>query len=256
MITDQKISKETLGEMSICPPSEVYKWATTLVIAPHPDDETLGCGGAIALLRQMGYRVHVMVLSDGYETHPHANNYSRDEFRSVRRQETEEALAVLGVSNDSVDFLNLNDLMIPGESQPGFEEVVRLCRNKVSDLKPDTILTPWRRDSHKDHQAAWQITKRTLEEEMLENEIHLVEYSIWALNGNNEHHLPTLSEVNPWRLDTKPVIEKKIQALSAYQSQKAYKKDKERSLDKSFDAEMLTHFTHPWELYLDQQTFC
>lgn len=254
MITDQRISKETLGEMSICPPSEVYKWATTLVIAPHPDDETLGCGGAIALLRQMGYRVHVVVLSDGYKTHPYAELFPRPEFRERRKIETEQALSVLGVSNDSVTFLDLNDSLIPGEQQPGFEEVVRLCRNKVSDLMPDTILAPWRRDAHTDHRAAWQITRRAVEEEKLDD-INMVEYSIWALNSNSEHHLPTTTEVKPWRLDTKPVIEKKIQALSAYESMLSSQK-KSKSFDKAYSSDMLAHFTHPWELYLNQHTRC
>ncbi len=252
MISDQKISKKTLDKISISPPSEVYKWATTLVIAPHPDDEMLRCGGAIALLRLMGYRVHVMVLSDGFKTLPHAEKYSRHKSRGLRQNESIRALSLLGVSHDFITFLNLNDSLIPGKGQAGFDELVRLFRNKVNDLLPDTILTPWRRDIHTDHRAAWQITHQAVDEER-RGDIHLVEYSTRALNGDNAHHMPTIAEVNPWRLDTRPVIEQKLAALSVYQSQNSYRPNSGNGFDKSYSSEMLAHFTHPWELYLDQQ---
>lgn len=254
MLASQKISKSTLESISLCPPSAVYQWETTLVIAPHPDDETLCCGGAVALLREMGYRVHVMVLTDGASAHPHAQFMSNEEFRHVRKAETEAALSKLGVSNDSITFLHLTDSLVPGSREAGFEEVVRLCRNKFTDLKPDTVLTPWRRDFHRDHRATWEITRQALEEEQM-NDVNLVEYTVWALYADNEHHLPSVDEVRPWRLDTRPVIEQKIEALNAYQPSFAFDHTGENSKG-GYSAEMLSHFNHPWELYLDQQNSC
>jgi len=254
MLASQRITRNTLESVGLCPPNAVYNWATTLVIAPHPDDETLCCGGAIALLRQMGYRVHVLILADGANMHPHAEFMSPDEFRDLRRSETEGALSKLGVSNDSITFLNLTDSMLPSKQEAGFEEVVRLCRNKVQDLKPDTILTPWRRDLHRDHRAAWQITTQALQDERL-YDVNLVEYTVWALYADNEHDLPTLDEVRPWRLDTQPVIEQKIEALNAYQHSLKLEKQQEK-IEWAYSSEMLSHFTHPWELFLDQQTSC
>src|SRR4051812_16815138 len=61
-----------------------------LVIAPHPDDAELGAGGAILLLRSQGASVGVLDLTDGEPT-----PYGSPE---VRRRETEEASAVLGLS--------------------------------------------------------------------------------------------------------------------------------------------------------------
>jgi len=248
MLTEQKISKTTLDHLAFCPSSEVYQWATTLVIAPHPDDETLGCGGAIALLRQMGYRVHVMVLSDGYHSHPFGGINDRDAFRNSIRKDTIQALAELGVSNDSLTFLGLNDSLLPTENEAGFEEVVRMCRNKIADFKPDTILTPWRKDAHSDHRAAWHITKSALSLENLQD-VNVVAYAHWALHGENELLWPSTAEVHPWRLDIKPVLEKKIKALSAYDTHQP----KDISQHSIFETDVLSQFTHPWELYLDQQ---
>ena len=254
MLASQKITKATLQNVGLCPPNAVYNWATTLVIAPHPDDETLCCGGAIALLRQMGYRVHVMILADGANMHPRAEFMSPGEFRNLRRAETEHALSKLGVSNDSITFLNLADSLLPAKGEAGFEEVVRLCRNKIHDLKPDTILAPWRRDLHRDHRATWQITRQALIDEQLED-INLVEYAVWALYAENEHDLPTLEEVQPWRLDTKPVIEQKIAALNAYQPSLNLIGNEDKA-ERAYSSEILSHFTHPWELYLDQNNGC
>lgn len=245
MISGQRITRNSFDTMSVYPSSEVYKWATTLVVAPHPDDETLGCGGAIALLRQMGYRVHVLVVSDG--TAASSVDMSPQKAREVRKMETENALSVLGVSNDSITFLDVKDNMIPYAEQPGFDEVVRLCRNKITDLKPDTLLLPWRRDPHKDHQASWQIINRAVEEEQFD--ANMIEYSIWAWNNAEEQHLPIMGEVQPWRLDTKPVLEKKIQAITQYSS---YQSDSEADDGYSIlSPDMLVHFTHPWEVYLN-----
>lgn len=255
MFASQKLTLNALEGVSLCPPSTVYQWATTLVIAPHPDDETLCCGGAIALLRQMGYRVHVMVLSDGISMHPGSESMRYGAFRAVRKNEAQNALAHLGVSNDSVTFLSLNDSLIPARHEAGFEEVVRLCRNKLANLKPDTILTPWRRDFHRDHQAAWQITQQAISDEYMDD-VKQVEYTKWALYAENENHLPTKEEVQPWRLDTQPVMKQKNNALEAYQAEFPFSSKQHQPRLYSKQDELASHFMHPWELYLDQAAVC
>jgi LmbE family N-acetylglucosaminyl deacetylase len=255
MFASQKLTRYTLEEVALYPPSAVYQWATTLVIAPHPDDETLCGGGAIALLRQMGYRVHVMILSDGVRMHPRNEFMNSREFSAVRKYEAENALFHLGVSSDSVTFLSLNDSLIPARQEAGFEEVVRLCRNKLADLKPDTILAPWRRDFHRDHQAAWQITRQALSEESMDD-VKLVEYTKWALYADIEEHLPTKEEVQPWRLNIKPVMKQKNDAMGAYEAAFSFTKKQSRLYKNLRQDEMKNYFMHPWELFLDQPAEC
>ena len=79
-------------------PDVPARWGTTLVVAPHPDDESLGCGGAIALLRQQEQTVQVLFVSDGSMSHPNSQKYSAEARRDLREQEARNALAILGVS--------------------------------------------------------------------------------------------------------------------------------------------------------------
>jgi LmbE family N-acetylglucosaminyl deacetylase len=80
-----------------------------LIVAPHPDDETLGCGGAIALLRSIGCDVRVLVVSDGTLSHPNSQKYPPLALRELRESETISALAVLGVDATTINFLRLPD---------------------------------------------------------------------------------------------------------------------------------------------------
>ncbi|MHC5832664.1 MAG: PIG-L deacetylase family protein, partial [Nostoc sp.] len=61
-----------LSNPSVLPWRSVNEIACSpiLIVAPHPDDETLGCGGAIALLRSLNCHVQVLVISDGTLSHP------------------------------------------------------------------------------------------------------------------------------------------------------------------------------------------
>ena len=75
-----------------------------LVIAPHPDDETLGVGGSIAKLASEGHKVHVLIVSGHLPP-----LYKREDYeRSVH--EAHQALDVLGVSNSK--FLEIPATMI------------------------------------------------------------------------------------------------------------------------------------------------
>ena len=64
----------------------------TLVVAPHQDDESLGCGGAIALLRELGHPVHALFVTDGSMSHPTSLRYPAPKLSQLREQE---ALAAL-----------------------------------------------------------------------------------------------------------------------------------------------------------------
>ena len=80
-----------------------------LVVAPHPDDEVIGCGGLIAQTLARGGEVTVCVVSDGRASHPGSRAYPPEKLVAKRRSESRGALAHLGVESDRVHFLDLPD---------------------------------------------------------------------------------------------------------------------------------------------------
>ena len=82
---------------------------TTLIVAPHPDDESLACGGIIALLRNAGRDVRVVIVSDGSASHLNSPSHPPEKLASLRKDETLKALAILGVGKAEVTFMGFPD---------------------------------------------------------------------------------------------------------------------------------------------------
>lgn len=115
-----------------------------LVVAPHHDDEVLGCGGTIARLADGGAEVRVLVVTRG-QTPP----FDRALVERVRA-EALEAHALLGVS--SARFL---DLPAAGLDTVPHVELNRAVGAAVREAAPDTLLVPFNGDIHLDHQLVF-----------------------------------------------------------------------------------------------------
>lgn len=220
-----------------------------LVVAPHPDDESLGCGGAIALLRSLGYTVQVLVISDGTLSHSRSRRYPAPALRALREAETRSALSILSVDAAAVTFLRLQDGSIPTPDAVGFEQTVSDCRSYLADLAPRTIFLSWRCDPHPDHRATWKLIHAVLVDLQLSS--HLIEYPIWDWDPAQRGVLPISEHVKGWRLDISLVLELKLRAITAYYSQTTNLIDDD---PKGFrlTPEMLANFAQPWEVYLEE----
>lgn len=221
---------------------------SALVVAPHPDDETLGCGGAIALLRALGCSIAVLVMSNGTLSHPRSRKYPAPRLQALREAETREALATLGVGATEITFLQLQDGSIPTLESPGIRGAVARCRTYLETLMPDTIFLPWRFDPHPDHRATWKLIHTALL--YLNAAPRLIEYPIWDWDLEQQGDF-TLKSVIGWRLDINAVLETKLTAIAAYRSQITNLIDDDPDGFQLTPA-MLTNFARPWELYLEE----
>jgi LmbE family N-acetylglucosaminyl deacetylase len=117
-----------------------------LVIAPHPDDETLGCGGAIALHFDAGDAVCVLVVTDGGSSR--AGGLSREEIRPLRRAEAGAAVSRLLNLDDPGRHLQLLDL--PEGNWAG-EQLEAPLRNLLESFRPSLVYTTSCIDFHPQH---------------------------------------------------------------------------------------------------------
>ena len=88
-----------------------------IVVAPHPDDESLACGGLIAEACRQGLRGRVVIVSDGSGSHPNSKAYPPDRLRSIREEEARRAGAELGLRPEEMLFLGLPDRFVPREGK-------------------------------------------------------------------------------------------------------------------------------------------
>ena len=124
--------------------SMIDRIQTALVIAPHPDDEVLGCGGTIARLTAQGKAVDVAVVTRGF---PPA--YSDDQVAEVRA-EARAAHARLGVR--ATHYL---DLPAAGLDAMPQAEINRAVTEVIRKVSPDTLFVPHLGDIHIDHQLVF-----------------------------------------------------------------------------------------------------
>lgn len=130
-----------------------------LVIAPHPDDETLGCGGTLARLAPT-CDIHVLLVTNG-----DGGGGLPPETSAVRKQEMAAAVRTLGIAND---VLHLDEPDGRFDDSMSFREALAAI---VQRLQPDWVFLPWLGDSHPDHsrisRASSEVLRRSGVEQVL-----------------------------------------------------------------------------------------
>lgn len=217
-----------------------------LVVAPHPDDETLGCGGAIALLRDRGVTVRVLVMSDGTRSHPNSHKYPAPNLKKLRESETRTAMGVLGVEN--VDFFGLPDGNVPMQDAPEASEAIARCQTILASIEPKVIFLPWRYDPHPDHRATWQLIHRA--SVILSPQPRAIEYAIWDWDEAQRQEILPGHDLSVWRLDISSALSYKKQAIAAYRSQTTDLIDDDPDGFRLLP-EFLENFQRPWEVFLE-----
>ncbi len=229
------------------PAETLSTWGSTLVVAPHPDDESLGCGGVIALLRQRGQAVSVLFVSDGSMSHPNSKRYPPEARRDLREREATEALEILGVFLGDIHFLRLPDTWVPVPTSEDFGEAVALVHKQLARLRPQTVLVPWRRDPHGDHRATWHLLRAAVNQSKLS--VRWLEYPIWVWESTQPDDLPTAADGSWLRVNVSDALPLKKRAIAAHLSQTTQLIDDDPE-GFTLDSEMIGHFTQPYEYFL------
>jgi len=155
-----------------------------VVIAPHPDDEVLGCGGLIIKSLQNNCKISLIFLTSGLNSD-----------REVRENEALKVASKLGI--DDVTFLRINDGKVFNELS--FNKI----KGKLESIKPDIILIPFIFDKHDDH-----ISSNKFIPDIPSNlKIEIWCYQVYSTMSCNAY------------IDITDIAEEKYRAISMYQSQ-------------------------------------
>lgn len=230
------------------PASYAATLGRVVIVVPHPDDEALGCGGLLALLRQAGQPVATALVSDGTMSHPHSREFSPAARRELRYAELRHALAVLEADENNVCYLGLPDSQVPSEG-PAFEAAANQLAAFIAEQQADTVLVPWRRDPHPDHRASSRLTAAALAR--LPTPPRRLEYVVWAWERAAPADLPQPGEGTGFRLDISSVLAQKQRAIAAHRSQLAPGTITDDPSGFLLSEAMLAHFAQPTEVFIE-----
>jgi len=188
--------------------------AQLIVVAPHPDDDVLGCGALIAGAAQER-RVRVCYVTDGSASHVGSPTYTPSRLRAVREREAARGLRRLGV-RERPAFLRWPDGTVPSADDAAAAPLLEaLCAFVPRDERV-LIAAPWRRDHHCDHRAVASLVAAVLRERPNATRI---EYTVWLGVLGDATDEPRPDEGRTVELDSRPWLGAKRAALREHRSQ-------------------------------------
>jgi LmbE family N-acetylglucosaminyl deacetylase len=216
---------------------------TVLILAPHPDDESLGCGGLIATACARLRPPLVVVVTDGTGSHPGSRDWPPDRLRALRETEVLAAVGILGLPPSRVQFLRLPDTRTP-QHGPAFDRAAEQVASMVRDCGVETICTTWRHDPHCDHAAAHVLGAAVA----AGTGTQLLNYPIWGWMLPAGHDLDE-GAVAGVRLDIAAQLRRKRRAIAAHASQGS---DLIADAPDGFrlPGELIAIFERPYEVFL------
>jgi len=167
-----------------------------LILSPHFDDETIGCGGTICRHVCRGDEVTVLFMTDGREGDPGESDL--DLVASIRKREAVDAMEVLGV--ERMEFLDQPETML----MPG-AEVERTVGEIINRFDPDVIYLPSFLENHIDHLELNRLFYRVVKK--MDHDLEIRLFGLWTLIPPN------------FLVDIGDDFDRKIRAINKYRSQ-------------------------------------
>lgn len=207
--------------------------ARVVVLAPHPDDETLAVGGLIGVMAQSAIDVRVVSVTDGEASHPGVAGLA-----ARRRREQEQALARLGAPQ-AVDRLGLPD----GRVRDHHDHLVDVLVDRVRDA--EVLVAPWRHDGHPDHDAVGEAARIAA----AATGVRLLSYPVWLWQWAAYEDVTTLP-LRRWSVPC-AIGRRKAAAVACFGSQTS-----RRHGTPILSPLVVARAARPWEVLIDERSLC
>jgi LmbE family N-acetylglucosaminyl deacetylase len=219
-----------------------------VIVAPHPDDEVLACGGLLQLLHAQGTQTVLVAVTDGDASHPGSALLTPADLARVRPQEALAALRALGLSAD--------DGRVPDQAP-----MLRILRAHIADgavganlqqlqnlllqlLRPDDVVfVTWRQDGHPDHEAcglAAALAARACRATLIEMPVWSWH---WAAPGDARLPWPRARRLAL----SADILQRKRQAVECFTTQ--LHGDASTGQPAVLQSHVLARLLHPYEIY-------
>ena len=184
-----------------------------LVIAAHPDDEILGCGGSIARWSEEGHDVHLLIMAEGETSRDEKRDTSNkiDQLKSLKQAGLK---ASKKVGAKSIEFLDFPDNRMDSVD---LLDVIKHIEKKVNQIKPTVLITHHIGDLNIDHLIIHKAVMTACRPEVHKSVKKILTFEV---NSSTEWNSPGSNDFSPnLFIDITNFIEQKLTALSYYESE-------------------------------------
>ncbi|RYY78210.1 MAG: PIG-L family deacetylase [Moraxellaceae bacterium] len=210
-----------------------------VIIAPHPDDEILGCAGLMQQLHELKRDMLLMAVTNGTQSHPESSIYSPVQLNHIRPQESLQALKVLGVQATVQRIaLDIED----GTISLAQDKLYQLLGKHVQPN--DILVCTFAKDGHPDHEATGNTVQRFANDQQLA----CYQVLIWAWHwaSPNDGRIPWQQAL---KLElTAEQLALKKQAIDCFKSQ--IETDSSTQQQPILPSTAIERILMPYEVYL------
>lgn len=180
-----------------------------LILAAHPDDEVLGCGGTIAKLADEGAIIHVAFLADGVYSRSGKQTIQQQELQ-IRRTAAQKACDILGVKS-----LSFGDFPDNRMDTVALLDLTKAIESLIAEHQPDTVFTHHAGDLNIDHRRMHEAVVTACRPQQGHPVKTLLSFEVpssteWQLTGSAPPFTPN------WFVDISKTLNRKMAALEAY----------------------------------------
>lgn len=243
----EKFILEDLFSAPLFAPEQLGKqMGNSFILAPHPDDEALGCAGLIQFLLEQKVDVFVGFMTSGDASHPNSVKYPPEKLAALREQEAIKSCEILGVKKSNIIFFRQSDSYLSELEHTNKIEIATHLSNYLKEFEISSLVLPWQMDPHLDHRASYEIGNKALE--ICNKKIQVVEYPIWLWKKSSPNEWPTKKYIEIFRLDISSKMERKKNAIYAHTSQTSNLIDDDPT-GFILTEDLLSPFLMPYEFY-------
>jgi LmbE family N-acetylglucosaminyl deacetylase/SAM-dependent methyltransferase len=153
-----------------------------VVVAAHPDDESLGAGGLIATAVALGLPTRLLVATAGEGSHPASPTHPPEVLARLRRDELAAAAGALGLEESAVTTMAIPDGQVAGHG----DEITAAIVDLVGDGRNTLLVAPYGADGHPDHDAMGRCAAAASHR----TGAVLGEYPIWLWHAGHSRDMP------------------------------------------------------------------